>query len=90
MTERLPDPVDHGSPEATTARPKHALRIQIDDFPQLALLAWNRADRTLSGEDALALYEREWAWVDQQALQPAEWDLIHKLAQVYGRGVLHV
>ncbi len=67
------------------------MKVQLANYPQLRLLAWNRAaDAWVEEADALALYEREWRHVDQQALTPDERAFIDHLAQAYGSGVLHV
>jgi hypothetical protein len=43
--------------------------VRLADFPQLKLIAWNRnADALIEEEEAFALYEREWRWVEQAAL----------------------
>lgn len=64
--------------------------IPIDEYPELALLAWNRAIRDIAGDEALALYEANWRFVDEAALAPRERALIDRLVQQYGRGVLNV
>jgi hypothetical protein len=65
--------------------------IPLASFPQLKLLAWNRnSDATLDEEEAFALYEREWRWVEQDQLQPQERELIARLMQQFGHGVLNV
>lgn len=64
--------------------------INIDDYPQLALLAWNRAIRNIEGEEALALYERNWPWIEKERLTSNEVALIERLTKQYGHGVLNV
>ncbi len=65
--------------------------IRLADYPQLALLAWNRhADAELDEEEAFALYEREWRWVEVDTLLPKERALIERLTQAYGHGVMNV
>jgi len=64
--------------------------VQIDDYPQLAQLAWNRAIRDITGEDALALYEANWRFVEQDELTARETALIDRLKKKYGHGVLNV
>lgn len=65
--------------------------IQISQFPELRLLAWNRrADAAIEDSDALALYEANWRFVDQSRLVPEELALIERLKNEYGRGVLNV
>lgn len=64
--------------------------ICIDDYPQLAVLAWNRAVRDIDGEEALALYEANWRFVDEAAMTAHERVLLDRLVRQYGRGVLNV
>lgn len=64
--------------------------IRIDDYPELALLAWNRVVRDVAEDEALALYEANWRFVDAEHLLPAERALIDRLAHQYGHGVLNV
>lgn len=65
-------------------------RLSIDKYPQLALLAWNRVVREITSEEAFALYERNWRFVDVDALTPIEAALIERLARTYGHGVMNV
>jgi hypothetical protein len=59
------------------------------EFPELAMLAWNRnPERPIPGEEALALYERNWRHVDKDHLTPREAELIHELAEEFGNGCL--
>lgn len=64
--------------------------LHIDDYPQLKLLAWNRAVRNIAGDEALALYERNWRFVDAATLTNEEAALIARLTAQYGHGVLSV
>lgn len=64
--------------------------LRIDDYPQLALLAWSRVVREITGKDALALYERNWRFVKTTDITEEETALIARLTHQYGRGVLHV
>jgi len=65
--------------------------IKVEDYPELRMLAWNRpAGCVIPGEEALALYERNWRHVDQDALTMAERALIDALVERYGHGVLNV
>lgn len=64
--------------------------IKIDDYPQLSVIAWNRALREINGDEALALYERNWCHVDTGGLTPAEAALIERLKHQYGNGILNV
>ncbi|RRI05876.1 hypothetical protein EH240_04880 [Mesorhizobium tamadayense] len=59
------------------------------EFPQLQALAWNRdAARPIPAEEAFALYERNWRFVDQKRLTQREKLLIRKLADKFGHGIL--
>lgn len=62
--------------------------LTLDDYPQLALLAWNRKVRKITGAEAFALYEANWRFVERPA--PNEQLLIERLTQRYGRGVMNV
>lgn len=65
------------------------MHIRPADYPQLKLIAWNRReDDLIDGEEALALYERNWRFVDEAALLPKERDLIERLVREFGNGVL--
>ena len=65
------------------------LVVTIADYPALRDLAWNLAIDRLRAPDAFALYERNWRYVDEQRLTPAERDLIQRLAARYGSGIVH-
>ncbi len=64
--------------------------INIDDYPELALLAWNRKVRQVAEDEALALYESNWRFVDLESITPRERALIDRLTVQYGHGVLNV
>jgi hypothetical protein len=65
--------------------------LELLDYPQLRLLAWSRSSADLLDEqDAFALYEREWRWIDQGSLLEKEIALIERLKRQYGHGVLNV
>jgi len=66
-------------------------RIRLADYPQLKKLAWQlHGVSTVTPEDALGLYERNWRHVDTAALDPAERALVNALAQHLGGGRLLV
>jgi transcriptional regulator with XRE-family HTH domain len=72
-------------------RPPYPNRIRLADYPQLKRLAWQlHGVATLSPEDALGLYERNWRHVDTAALEPAERALVNALVQHLGGGRLLV
>ncbi len=65
--------------------------VNISDYPQLRLIAWNRRDNELIAEgEALSLYERNWRHVDREQLTGAEQQLIDRLVVEYGNGVFNV
>ncbi|WP_180937557.1 hypothetical protein [Herbaspirillum seropedicae] len=65
--------------------------IVIGELPQLRLIAWNRDPHdAITDEEAFDLYERNWRFVDQDALEPRERALLDRLVQQYGHGILHV
>jgi hypothetical protein len=67
------------------------MNVQINDYPQLRGLCWNRPGGGLiDGAEALALYERNWRFVDRGAMTPEEGTLLATLVARYGNGVLNV
>lgn len=65
--------------------------IEIDRYPELKLLGWQRkGQRFIDERDALALYEANWRFVDAEHLIPREAALIRQLADRHGFGVLNV
>lgn len=65
--------------------------LRLVDYPQLRLIAWNRqGEGFVEEEEALALYERNWRYVDEATLERNERQLIDRLVQQYGHGVLNV
>ncbi|MFZ6759371.1 hypothetical protein ACO0K9_19370 [Undibacterium sp. Ji50W] len=63
----------------------------IGDFPQLRLIAWNRNPHdAITGEEAFDLYERNWRFVDENAMTPQERAVVERLTREYGHGILHV
>jgi hypothetical protein len=67
------------------------MQIQLTDYPQLQLIAWNRQkDDFIEEEEAFALYEHHWRWIEQASLSAGERRLIERLTQVFGHGVLNV
>lgn len=77
-----------GGAAAAARVPEDVDSVRLADYPQLQRLAWHRGGDTLSGEEALALYERHWRHVDPCGLQPAERDLIARLVKRHGKGAL--
>ena len=67
------------------------MKIDAKTYPQLHALCWNRHDGALlEGAEALALYERNWRFVEEAAFTPAERVLLDRLLAKYGHGTLLV
>ena len=65
--------------------------IKLSDYPQLSLIAWHRQKESfVTEEEALALYEANWRWIDERTLTPKEQALIEQIVQKVGNGVLNV
>ena len=65
--------------------------IRIADYPQLSFIAWNRRkDSYVTEEEALAFYEGNWRFVEEDELTEAEKKLIEDLVRRVGNGVLNV
>lgn len=67
------------------------MKTRIDTMPQLRQICWNRrADDAVTDEEALALYERNWAWVDVDAMGATERAFLDRLVATVGHGHLMV
>lgn len=64
--------------------------IDVDVYPNLALLCWNRAERRIDEATSLALYERNWRFEDRANMPGHERELIERLVRSHGNGVLLV
>lgn len=64
--------------------------LNIDEYPELKLLAWNRALRKIEEEEAFFLYERNWRFVNLENLTDKEQKMIDYLTMKYGGGVMNV
>ena len=62
--------------------------INIDDYPQLSTICWNRKNRTAEEAETLQLYESGWRFIEKDNLTFLELNLINRLAEKYGNGVL--
>jgi len=72
-------------------KPPFPARIRVADHPQLKRLAWQlHGVTTISPQDALGLYERNWRHVDTAALDADERSLVNALVQHLGGGRLLV
>ena len=67
------------------------MKVHLNDFPQLKLIAWNRrAEAELEEAEAFALYEARWRFIDQDTLTERERELIKRLTMTFGAGLLNV
>ena len=64
--------------------------VEVRKYPNLQLLAWNRVDPYITERDAFGLYERNWKFVDTKTMIEQERQLIRRLTEKWGRGVLNV
>ncbi len=65
------------------------LVVDIERWPRLRELAWNRKDRWIPAPEALSIYERNWRFVEGQPLGEDEATLIGRLKARHGSGVLN-
>ncbi len=63
--------------------------VDLCRYPRLRELAWNRANRWIPARDALALYERNWRFIDPRSLAQEEAHLIDRLKDRFGAGVMN-
>lgn len=63
--------------------------LQVDDYPSLKLLCWNRRTQYVTRRDAFALYERNWRLVDLPSTPDSERALIDDLAREFGNGLIN-
>nr|WP_316654466.1 hypothetical protein [uncultured Gellertiella sp.] len=57
------------------------------DFPELSKLVWNRDPHSpVDAEDVFHIYERNWRFVDTDALGARERQLIDDLGHRFGHG----
>jgi hypothetical protein len=67
----------------------NTMGTRIDIMPQLRQICWNRrTDITVSDEDALALYERNWSMVDLDKMTEPERAYLDGLIETVGHGTL--
>ncbi len=60
-------------------------KISLSTYPQLKKLAWQiKQTQTLSPEEALNLYERNWRHIDLNAMDSKELKLIQELMALFG------
>lgn len=67
------------------------MQVRLDDYPQLRLIAWHRRGvETIDEQEAFALYEARWRFIEQDSLTDKERALIRQLTERWGAGVLNV
>jgi hypothetical protein len=83
---------DNGTPLDYLGRMTHfGNQIVPAEFPELKMLAWNRNPaRPIAADEAFALYERNWRFVDRENLTSREKLLIEELTEEYGHGLMLV
>lgn len=65
--------------------------VRLDDYPQLRLIAWHRRGvGEIDEQEAFALYEARWRFIDEATLTEPERELIRQLKNRWGSGVLNV
>lgn len=63
------------------------MNVRVSLYPQLRQLCWNRpGTKVVDGETALALYERNWRFVERDAITPREQKLLNRLVAAHGNG----
>jgi hypothetical protein len=67
--------------------PSSVRAVLVDDLPQLRFLLWNRSDREVTEEEALAIYEANGPWVDRAAMTEHERRVFDDLVARLGGGV---
>ena len=61
-------------------------QIRLSDYPQLKKLAWPiKKEDTITPQEALNLYKRNWRHIDKKNLDSRERELIQKLLAFLGR-----
>ena len=88
--ERLRRAIAIAGFEDTLARFLEDSLVDVQAYPNLQLLCWNRAERYIPAAEAFGLYERNWRFVDEKMLLPAEHLLIERLTHTHGGGLLNV
>ena len=71
---------------------QHFIQIEVlnvKDYPQLHLLCWARHSDHITRSDAFSLYEGNWRFIDENALDVGERQLITALSSEFGKGVIN-
>jgi hypothetical protein len=65
------------------------LVLDMERWPRLRELAWNRKDRWIPAPEALSLYERNWRFIEGEPIGEDEAELLERLKARYGGGLLN-
>lgn len=66
--------------------PKLPKTVRLTDYPTLKQLAWQlKGAQTLTPQEALDLYERNWRHIDFKAMNARELDFLEALLSAHGR-----
>lgn len=60
--------------------------IRIDDFEQLKIILWDFHGDFISRENAFAMYEQRWGFIEESLLSRDEIILIKELIKQCGKG----
>lgn len=60
--------------------------IRVNDFEQLKAILWDFHRDFISRENAFAMYEQRWAFIEEPSLKKDEIRLINSLIKQYGKG----
>lgn len=60
--------------------------INRTEYHELNLLLWDMHKKFVDPQTAFELYEKRWAYVDQNKLSDKEQSLIRKLTENFGHG----
>lgn len=61
-------------------------KIRVGEFKQLKRLAWQlKSDQTLSPEEVLDLYERNWRHIDLKDMDSKEREFLRRLLKSFGK-----
>lgn len=62
--------------------------VNVADYPQLQDIAWNRSEAVIPAREAFLLYERNWRFINPDKLSAHERELIDRLAEMFGNGII--
>lgn len=62
--------------------------IDRNEYPELNLILWDRAERFIAPDIAFRMYEERWRFIDPNCLTDHERKLIDALKVTYGHGCM--